>query len=86
VDTGATVTFIGKPTWDRLIEGGEDTGQTTIKGTIIGFRAQELNLSPPDSHFSDIDLVGTTFLSQIDSAFHVSYREKTCYLEWPEEL
>jgi hypothetical protein len=86
VDTGGTATFIGKPTWDRLMEGFEDTGQTTIKGTLNGFRAQELNLSPQDSHFSDIDLLGTTFLAHIDSDFHVSYKEKTCYLEWPEDL
>lgn len=86
VDTGGTATFVGKPTWDRLMEGFEDTGQTTIKGTLNGFRAQEMTLSPQDSHFSDIDLVGTTFLSQIDSDFHVSYRTKTCYLEWPADL
>lgn len=86
VDTGGTVTFIGKPTWDRLMEGFEDTGQTTIKVTLNGFRAQEVTISPHDSHFSDIDLVGATFLSQIDSDFHVSYKTKTCHLEWPEDL
>ena len=86
VDTVGTVTFVGKPTWDRLMEGFEDTGQTTIKVALNGFRAQEVTLSPQNFHFSDIDLVGTSFLSQIDADFHVSYKEKTCYLEWPEDI
>ena len=30
VETGGTATFIGKPTWDRLMIGFEATGQTTV--------------------------------------------------------
>ena len=85
-DTGGTVTFIGKPTRDKLFEGLEDNGETTVKVKLNGFRAQEVTKSPRDKHFHDIDLIGTDFMALIDADFSVSYKKNTCNLEWPEDL
>lgn len=83
VDTGGTCTFIGKPTWDVLMAGAEDTGETTIKLTINGETRQEATLSPQDKHFADIDLIGTDFLSHMDARFSVDYgKKKSCVVEW----
>ena len=85
VDTGGTVTFVGKPTWDKLMEGLEDTGQTSVMVKLNGTR-HEINLSPPDSHFFDIDLIGTAFLSFMKAKYTVDYERDSCSLEWtPDE-
>ena len=33
---GYVNTFVGEPTWDKLIEGLEDTGVTTVKVSFCG--------------------------------------------------
>lgn len=75
----------GKPTNGRRQRHWADNDQAHSRW-LLGFRAQDLPISPQCSYFPDIDLVGTTFLSQIDADFHVSYKYKKCYLEWPEDL
>mmetsp|Transcript_14224 Transcript_14224/g.39443 ORF Transcript_14224/g.39443 Transcript_14224/m.39443 type:complete len:178 (-) Transcript_14224:98-631(-) len=82
--TGGTATFVGKPTWDKLMEGVEDTGRTTIMVKLNGTR-QEVTLSPQHSHFPDIDLIGTDFLSFMKAIFTVDYDKETCQLEWTED-
>ena len=76
--------FLGKPTWAKLLEGLEDNGMITIKVKLNGIACQEVTLSPQNSHFPDIDLIGIDFLSFIDGKFTVDYNERTCQLEWPE--
>lgn len=84
IDTVGTATFVGKPTWDKLMEGVEDTGRTTIVVKLNGTR-QEVTLSPQHSHFPDIDLIGTDFLSFMKARFTVDYGTETCQLEWTED-
>lgn len=86
LDTGATGTFIGRPTWDKLREGGaEDVGgadTTTLRVTLNGETRQEVTLSPPDRHFADIDVIGTDFLNHMEARVHVDYKRQTCVVEW----
>eukprot|EP00339_Tiarina_fusa_P023941 CAMPEP_0117042482 /NCGR_PEP_ID=MMETSP0472-20121206/29582_1 /TAXON_ID=693140 ORGANISM="Tiarina fusus, Strain LIS" /NCGR_SAMPLE_ID=MMETSP0472 /ASSEMBLY_ACC=CAM_ASM_000603 /LENGTH=174 /DNA_ID=CAMNT_0004753735 /DNA_START=45 /DNA_END=569 /DNA_ORIENTATION=+ len=84
LDTGGTCTFIGKPTWDKLLEGFEDVGANTVRVTLNGETRQEVTLSPQDRHFADIDVIGTDFLNHMEARVHVDYKRKTCVLEWDE--
>ena len=84
VDTGGTCTYLGKPTWDKLLEGLEDVGSNTLRVTRNGETRQKVTLSPKDRHFADIDLIGTDFLNHMEARFRVDYKTKVCALEWDE--
>mmetsp|Transcript_23155 Transcript_23155/g.64387 ORF Transcript_23155/g.64387 Transcript_23155/m.64387 type:complete len:175 (+) Transcript_23155:138-662(+) len=84
VDTGGTCTYLGKPTWDKLLEGLEDVGGNTLRVTLNGETRQEVTLSPQDRHFQDIDLIGTDFFNHMEARFRVDYKTKACALEWDE--
>lgn len=82
VDTGGVNTFVGKPTWDKLFEGFEDTGVTTVKVTFCGIDFEEITMSPQDKHFHDIDFIGTGFMKRVNAKLHVDYENDTCKLQW----
>jgi hypothetical protein len=84
VDTSATCTYIGKPTWDKLLHGFEDLGHNTLRVTLNGETRQEVTLSPQNRRFADIDLIGTDFFDHLQARFRVDYKTKTCVLEWDE--
>lgn len=84
LETGGTCTFVGKPTWDSLLEGLDDVGGDTLRVTLNGETRQEITLSPQDRHFADIDVLGTDFFNHMEARFHVDYKAKTCALEWDE--
>jgi hypothetical protein len=84
VDTGGTCTYLGKPTWDKLLEGLEDLGSNTLRVTLNGETRQEVTLSPQDRHFADIDLLGTDFFNHMEARFYVDYKKRICALEWDE--
>jgi hypothetical protein len=85
VDTGSTCTYLGKPTWDKLLEGLEDVSNSnSLRVTLNGETRQEVTLSPQDRHFPDIDLIGTDFFNHMEARFNVDYKAKTCVLEWDE--
>mmetsp|Transcript_14868 Transcript_14868/g.41073 ORF Transcript_14868/g.41073 Transcript_14868/m.41073 type:complete len:177 (+) Transcript_14868:218-748(+) len=82
VDTGGVNTFVGKPTWDKLFEGVEDLGNQTAKVTFCGIPFEEITMSPQDSHFHDIDFLGTDFMKRVNAKLNVDYENGTCKLEW----
>lgn len=82
VDTAGVKTFVGKPTWDRLFEGLEDIGTDTVKVTFCGIPFEELTMSPQDSHFHDIDFLGSDFLKRVNAKLLVDYGTGTCELMW----
>lgn len=84
LDTGGTCTFIGKPTWDKLLDGLEDVGRDTLRVTLNGETRQEVTLSPQDRHFAGIDVIGTDFFNHMEARIHVDYKKKICRLEWDE--
>jgi hypothetical protein len=82
VHTGGVNTFVGKPTWDRLFEGLEDIGSDAVKVTFCGIHFEEITMSPQDSHFSDIDILGSDFLKRVNAKLLVDYGSNTCELVW----
>lgn len=82
VGTGGVNTYVGKPTWDKLFEGMDDIGNDRAKVTFCGIPFEEITMSPENSHFHDIDFLGTDFMKRVNAKLNVDYEKGTCKLEW----
>jgi hypothetical protein len=65
-----------------MFEGFEDVGNESIKATFCGIPFEELTMSPPTSHFHDIDGIGTGFMKRVNARLQVDYENDSCKLEW----
>lgn len=71
IDTGSPHTYLSNTTIQKL--GIIDSVPESFKATIHGIIMPTVHLSPLNSHYSDINIIGTDFLSRKSFRLEVDY-------------
>ena len=80
VDTGSPQTYLCNDvfsSFNRLITNPRDA--IRINGTRINVLE-----SPAQSHFHDVNLLGSDYLQMVNATLHINYGEKTLNLQIPD--
>ena len=74
VDTGAPFVYLSASTLQHLGHGADDG--TTAEATLNGL-SMPVFMSPPDSHFRDINVLGMEFFSYTQTQLEVNGKART---------
>jgi len=81
VDTGSPTIFLSGKTVSALLP-TDSTVTTSFKADIHGVWLSGVNISPPTSHFSDINVLGQPFFLRAAAILNVNYKNLTLTINW----